>query len=159
MINSRCSPSISTQKVFRSCMKNVALSPHRDEHHRRCFVCSIPCDRSRAACSDAVRHPRNAMHEMCFQRSDPFFSQCHMETLHLLHHRCCAAHEAMPSTPAVQCFPGGETAPLTPRVENSSFAEPFSSFSVPLPHPMPSTSAIPSALPADPVVAHAHVPM
>ena len=26
------------------------------------------------------------------------------------------SHEAMPSTPLVQCFPGGETAPLTPRV-------------------------------------------
>ena len=68
LINSRCSSSISTQMVSRSCLKNVALSPHRDEHQRHCLVCSIPCDRSRAVRSDPVCHPRNALHEMCFQR-------------------------------------------------------------------------------------------
>ena len=68
LIKSRCSPSIRTQKVSRSCLTNVALSPHRDEHQRHCLVCSISCDRSRAACSDPVCHPRNALHEMCFQR-------------------------------------------------------------------------------------------
>ena len=52
-------------------------------------------------------------------------------------------------------MPGGETP--VPRVENSKLAEPVS-FSVPLSHPMPSTCANPSTLPADPVVAHAHVP-
>ena len=58
---------------------------------------------------------------------------------------------SVPSTPPFQCFPG-ETAPVTPRVENSKFAEPVPSFSVPWSHPMPSTSAIPSTLPADSVV-------
>ena len=47
---------------------------------------------------------------------------------------------------------------MTPREENSKIAEPVSSFSVPLSHPMPSTSEIPSTLPADPVVVHAHFP-
>ena len=57
--------------------------------------------------------------------------------------------EAMPSTPSFHCFPGGETAPVTPRVKNSKFAEPVPPFSVPSSHPMPSTSAIPSTLPTD----------
>ena len=64
------------------------------------------------------------------------------------------SNEAMSSTPPFQC----ETAPVTPRVENSKFAESASPFSVPVPHPMPNTSAVPPTLPADPVVAHAHVP-
>ena len=42
--------------------------------------------------------------------------------------------------------------------KNSKFAESASPLSVPLPHPMPNTSAVPPTLPADPVVAHAHVP-
>ena len=66
--------------------------------------------------------------------------------------------EAMPSTPPFQCFPGGETAPVTPRVEHSKFAEPVSAFSVPVSNPVPNTSAVPSTLIADPVVAHAHAP-
>ena len=66
---------------------------------------------------------------------------------------------SIPSTPPFQCFPGGEAAPVTPRVENSKTAP---SFSVPVSHPM-----IPSTLPpdsvvapshADPVVAHDHAP-
>ena len=44
--------------------------------------------------------------------------------------------ESMPSTPPFQCFPVGQTAPVTPRVEISKFAKPVSSFSVPVPHPM-----------------------
>ena len=66
LINSRCSPSTSTHKVSRSCLKNVAQSPHRDEHHRHCLVCSITCDFGRAVRSHPVCHPRNALHDMCF---------------------------------------------------------------------------------------------
>ena len=54
--------------------------------------------------------------------------------------------EALPSTPPCQCFPGRERAPVTPRVENSPCVEPASPFSVPVSHPMPSTSEIPSTL-------------
>ena len=60
--------------------------------------------------------------------------------------------EAMPSTQPFQCFPGRETAPVTPRVENSKRAESAPSFSVPVSHQMSKTSAVPSTLPADPVV-------
>ena len=56
---------------------------------------------------------------------------------------------SVPSTPPFQCFPGGETALVTPRVEN-----PLPS--VPVSRPIPSTFAVPSTLPADPVVAHSH---
>ena len=42
--------------------------------------------------------------------------------------------------------------------ENSKFAEPAPSFSVPVPHLMSNTPAVPSTLPADPVDTHAHVP-
>ena len=119
LINSRCSPSIP-----RSCLKNVALSPHRDEHQRHCLVCSIPCDRSRAVSSDAVCHPRNALHQMCFQRSDPLFSQCHMETFAPVAPPLLRSHKAMPSTPPVQCFPGGEPASLTTRVEARDLPSP-----------------------------------
>ena len=66
LINSRCSPSTSTQKVSRSCLEDVAQSPHRDEHHRHCLVCSITCDFGRAVRSHPVCHPRNALHDMCF---------------------------------------------------------------------------------------------
>ena len=59
---------------------------------------------------------------------------------------------SVPSTSPFQCFPGGETAPVTPRVENSKIAQPAPSFSVPVSRPMPSTFAVPSTLPADPVV-------
>ena len=38
LINSRCSPSASAQKVSGLCLKNVAQPPHRDEHPRHCFV-------------------------------------------------------------------------------------------------------------------------
>ena len=66
----------------------------------------------------------------------------------------------MPSMPPFQCFPGGETAPVTPRVEKLEFAESATSFSIPTPHSMSNTSAVPSTLPAYlvPVVAHAHAP-
>ena len=59
--------------------------------------------------------------------------------------------EVIPSTPPFQCFPGGDTAPVTPRVENSKFAESATSFSIPALHSMSNTSAVPSTLPADPV--------
>ena len=55
-------------------------------------------------------------------------------------------------TPPFHCFPGGETAPVTTRVENSNIAQPAPSFSVPVSRPMPSTFAVPSTLPADSVV-------
>ena len=49
--------------------------------------------------------------------------------------------ETMPPTPPFQSFPGRETAPVTPRVENSKFAESEpSSVSVPVQHPMFSAS-------------------
>ena len=80
----------------------------------------------------------------------PLFSQCLMETLHLLHHRCSAATKRCLRRHHFSVFSGGETAPVTP--------QPVSSFSVLVTHLMPSTSAIPSTLPADLVVAHAHVP-
>ena len=92
------------------------------------------------------------------QLRNPLFSQCHMKTLHLLHHRCFAATKRCLGRHHFNVFLGGETAPVTPREENSKIAEPVSSFSVPLSHPMPSTSEIPSTLPADPVVVHAHFP-
>ena len=59
---------------------------------------------------------------------------------------------SVPSTPPFQFFPGGEAAPVTPRVENSKIAQPATSLSVPVSRPMPSTFAVPSTLPADPVV-------
>ena len=93
LINSRCSRS--TQKVSRSCLKNVAQSRHPDEHHRHCLVCSIPCDRSRAACSDPVCHPRNALHEMCFQRSDPFSASATWKRC-----TCCTTVVAQPRSDA-----------------------------------------------------------
>ena len=56
-INSRCSPSTCVQKVSGSCLKNVAQLPHRDEHQRHCFVCSVPSNRSCVACFfDPVCH-------------------------------------------------------------------------------------------------------
>ena len=54
---------------------------------------------------------------------------------------------SFPSTPQFQCFPGGETAPVAPRVKNSTIAQPAPS------RPMPSTFAVPSTLRADSVVA------
>ena len=66
---------------------------------------------------------------------------------------------SVPSTPLFQCFPG-ETAPVTPRVENSKLTQPAPSFSC----PMPSTFGVPSMLPADSaattevVVAQDHAP-
>ena len=59
---------------------------------------------------------------------------------------------SVPSTPPFQCFPGGETAPVTPHVENSKIAQPAPSFSVLVSRPMPTTFAVPSTLPADPFV-------
>ena len=48
----------------RSCQKNVAQFPHRDEHQRHCTVCSVPCNRSCFACVDPVCH--DCSHEtMC----------------------------------------------------------------------------------------------
>ena len=46
---------------------------------------------------------------------------------------------------------------MTPRLENTKFAESASPFSVLVPHPMHNTSAVPPTLPVDPVVAHADV--
>ena len=69
--------------------------------------------------------------------------------------------EAMPSTPKFQSFLGGKTAPVTPHVEHSKYAESGPSFSVPVQHSMSSASntpAVSSALPADPVDRHVHVP-
>ena len=86
------------------------------------------------------------LNNLCQLRRHPF-SQCHMETF---------APEtpqlSVPSTPPFQCFPGGDTAPVTPRVENSKFAQLATSFSVPVSRPMPSTFAVPPTLPADSVV-------
>ena len=56
LIKSRCSPSVSAQKVFGSCLKNVAQPPHRDEYPRHCFVCSVPSDRRCVACFHPVCH-------------------------------------------------------------------------------------------------------
>ena len=81
LINSRCPPSISTQKVSRSCLKNVAQSPHRDEHHVTASSVQFP------AIEVALFVPIHFV----FSTLRPLFSQCHMETLHLLQHRCCAA--------------------------------------------------------------------
>ena len=53
----------------------------------------------------------------------------------------------LPRTPEQ---PGGETAPVTPRVENSKIAQPAPSFSFPVSRPMPSTFGVPSTLPPDP---------
>ena len=59
---------------------------------------------------------------------------------------------SVPSTPPFQCFPGGEAAPVTSRVENSKIAPTAPSFSVLVSRPMPNTFAVPSTLPMDPVV-------
>ena len=56
LINSRCFSAASVQKASGSCLKNVAQSPHQDEHTRHCFVCSVPSDRCCVACSHPVCH-------------------------------------------------------------------------------------------------------
>ena len=63
---------------------------------------------------------------------------------------------SVPSTPPLQCFPGGETAPVRQPVENLKIAQPATSFSVLVSRPMPSTFAVPSTLLPDSVVAHSH---
>ena len=70
LINARCSPSTSAQKVSRSCLKIVAQSPHRDEHQRHCFVCSVPSDRCCGCmCSSSLPRllSRTPLHEMSTQ--------------------------------------------------------------------------------------------
>ena len=56
LINSRRFSTASAQKVSGSCLKNVARPPHRDEHSRHCFVCSVPSDQFCVACSHPVCH-------------------------------------------------------------------------------------------------------
>ena len=74
------------------------------------------------------------------------FSQCHMEMLRLKRHSCRFLQRQHFSV-----FPGGETAPVTTRLEISKIAQLTPSFSVPVSRPMPSTFGVPSTLPADPV--------
>ena len=61
LINSLCSPLTGAQNVSRSCLKNVAQLPNRDEHQRHFFACSFPCDRSCVACFQTVC--RDCSHE------------------------------------------------------------------------------------------------
>ena len=54
LINSIGGSSICALKVSRSCQKNVAQLPHRDEHQRHCIVCSVLCNRNCIARCDPV---------------------------------------------------------------------------------------------------------
>ena len=56
LVNSRRFSTASAQKVSGLCLKNVARPPHRDEHLRHCFVCSVPSDQFCVGCSHPVCH-------------------------------------------------------------------------------------------------------
>ena len=72
----------------------TSMKPHRNAHVTRLaalnsLISPIPMGLCRELKTSVFRC-QELLSNTC-QLRRPLFSQCHMETLHLLHHRCCAA--------------------------------------------------------------------
>ena len=127
------------------------MNSHRNAHriHQAAALNSLTSLIPMSLCKEletSVFRCQELLSNLCQLRRHPF-SPCHMETLRLRRHSCRFLQRHHFSV-----FQEERQPPVTPRVENSTIAQPVPSFSVPVSRPMPSTFRVPSTLPADPVV-------